>query len=93
MRSFEYAMDFWHMPWEDKVVLRGGVNVLPRASIDHEGASSSSNSIGVGPDNLAVLDIDEDRPAVGAVGVARDTIAHVGSAFPGQSVPYRPAGT
>jgi hypothetical protein len=40
-------MDFWHMPWGASVVRRGGVNVVPRAVIDHEGASVSSKSIGV----------------------------------------------
>jgi hypothetical protein len=31
MRFFEYTMDFWHMACAAAVVLRGGVNVLPRA--------------------------------------------------------------
>jgi hypothetical protein len=40
-------MDFWHMPCAASVVLRGGVNVLPRALIDQGCASSSSKSMGV----------------------------------------------
>ena len=32
--------------------------------------------------DLAVLDVDEDRTAVGAVGVARDAAAHVGAGLP-----------
>ena len=36
-----------------------------------------------GADDLAVLDVDEERAAVGAVGVAGDAVTHVGSGFPG----------
>ena len=46
-RFFEYSIDFWHMPCAPSVVRRGGVNVLPRAVTDQDGASSASKSIGV----------------------------------------------
>ena len=35
------------MPCAPSVVRRGGVNVLPRAVMDQDGASSASKSIGV----------------------------------------------
>ncbi len=71
------------------MVRREGLKVLPRAVIDQGGASRVVEVDRRGAQDLAVLDVDEDRAAVGAVGVAHDAVAHVGAGLPGHRLEAR----